>query len=60
MICEDENVVDSDFSTVDEIHPIDNTKSHGGQNEKTQSKKATVNSDSYCYQIVNYTLLTLD
>lgn len=60
MIREDEDVVDSDFCTVDETHPIDNTKSNGGQNEKTQSKKVTVNSDSYCYQVVNYTLLTLD
>lgn len=63
MSSEDDNVVDSDFCTGDEIHPMDNTKSNGGQNEKTQSENVTVNSDticSYCYQFENYTLLTLD
>lgn len=63
MIREDENVVDSDFCTRDEIHPMDNTKSNEGQNDQTQSKKVTVKSDticSYCYQVENYTLLTLD
>lgn len=63
MSSEDDNVVDSDYCPGDEIHPMNNTKPNEGQNEKTQSEKVTVNSDticSYSYHFENYTLLTLD
>lgn len=56
MSSEDDIVVDSDFCTGDENHPMDNTKPNEGQNDKTQSKKVTVKSDticSYCYQVEN-------